>query len=816
MNRRNTILLLAILLLIIGKANAQTFWFENWTGTTCAKLCTTYSGPNGTWTTVATGANGASANEWYYSYTEQGMGRGQCGSAAGTKATAHIGNVSSSPAAFLFCPAGDCGAAYDASSGADNTNTEIESPVINCTGKTGITLSFNYIMGGQAGADYASVNYYNGTVWALLVNPPMTTTCTGGQGKWAYYSIALPASANNNANVQIAFNWQNNADNSGNDPSFAVDSIQLSVTVPTKPVANFVASDSTICVGDTVYFTDKSTNSPTSWKWTFTGGTPPTSIIQNPKVVYTTPGAFTVKLVVKNGSGSDSLTKISYINVVAKPTVTLSGNTTICPGSSTVITATGGGTYAWSPATNLTCTNCPNPTASPAATTTYSLAVSNGTCVKDTTVTITVNPTPTVSVSPSSATICTSGGGTILTASGATTYTWKPATGLTCTNCTTTTANPATTTTYTLIGASAAGCKDSVTVVVTVASSITAVITGKDSVCKGSSTTLTASGGATYTWAPATGLSATNTAVVTATPATTTTYTVIATSGSCSAKDSVVVKVDPLPVVTLTAAPSLSICNGSSATLTAAGGSTYLWSTTATTSGITVSPATTTTYSVTVKNTSGCQVDTSMTVTVNPIPTVTVSPASASICTGGGGASLTAGGASTYTWKPATGLSCTNCSITNANPASTTTYTVVGTSVAGCKDSTTVTITVTGSISVTISGKDSVCAGGFTTITTSGGTTYAWSPGTGLNCTNCSVTTITPASTTTYTISVTNASGCNKDTTLVITVVPIPVVTVTPANPAICKGNNVSLTASGATTYAWSPSAGLTCTNCIN
>ena len=83
------------------------------------------------------------------------------------------------------------------------------------------------------------------------------------------------------------------------------------------PVADFTVSDSDICQGTTVSFTDNSSNSPTSWSWEFTGGTPSISTSQNPTVTYNTPGTYKVKLTVANDSGNDVMTKLAYIQVNA-------------------------------------------------------------------------------------------------------------------------------------------------------------------------------------------------------------------------------------------------------------------------------------------------------------------------------------------------------------------------------------------------------------------------------------------------------------------------------------------------------------------
>ncbi|MEI8253912.1 MAG: hypothetical protein WCG25_09525, partial [bacterium] len=89
--------------------------------------------------------------------------------------------------------------------------------------------------------------------------------------------------------------------------------------------------------------------------------------------------------------------------------------------------------------------------------------------------------------------------------------------------------------------------------------------------------------------------------------------------------------VNPTPNGTVT--PSQSICVGTTATLTATGGTNYLWSTGSTAASITVNPSNTTTYFVTITGSNGCSMTLNSTVTVNPIPNGTVTP-SQSICAG--------------------------------------------------------------------------------------------------------------------------------------------------------------------------------------
>ncbi len=89
----------------------------------------------------------------------------------------------------------------------------------------------------------------------------------------------------------------------------------ITVNAAPAPVANFSANVTTINAGQTVNFTDLSTNSATSWAWTFAGGTPASSTSQNPSVTYNTAGNYSVSLTVTNASGFSNETKLNYITV---------------------------------------------------------------------------------------------------------------------------------------------------------------------------------------------------------------------------------------------------------------------------------------------------------------------------------------------------------------------------------------------------------------------------------------------------------------------------------------------------------------------
>ena len=102
--------------------------------------------------------------------------------------------------------------------------------------------------------------------------------------------------------------------NNGTDSILKIDYITVN-PVTNPPVADFEANQTTITVGETVSFTDLSTNLPDSWYWEFEGGTPSSSTDQNPTVTYNTPGDFTVTLTATNSYGSNTITKTNYITV---------------------------------------------------------------------------------------------------------------------------------------------------------------------------------------------------------------------------------------------------------------------------------------------------------------------------------------------------------------------------------------------------------------------------------------------------------------------------------------------------------------------
>ncbi len=584
--------------------------------------------------------------------------------------------------------------------------------------------------------------------------------------------------------------------------------------------AGFTASVTSLCPGKTVQFTDTSVTlvgTILNRVWDFGDGT--TATTANPVKTYTTPGTYTVKLRLSNGSCTDSLTQT--ITVFPSLAQSVSANATMCPGASASLSSSGAASYVWSPGATLSCTTCAAPVATPTATTTYTVVATAANGCSDTDqVTVVVAPHPAVSAGPDVA-ICT-GASASLAASGAATYVWDAASTLSCISCAAPAATPTSTTSYVVTGTSAAGCTAKDTVVVTVNAGMVLATNGPSKViCAGNTVGLNVSGATSYTWSPAVGLSCTNCANPTASPANTTTYTVTGNgtgANACPGAATVTVTVNPLPVVSAAPNPA-AICAGAAAPLTAGGATSYSWSpatglSCTTCANPTATPASTTSYTVTGTDAAGCAATATIPVTVHPLPVVTATASQNNPCAGTV-VTLTAGGAATYVWSPATGLSCTTCASPTTTAATNATYTVTGTTAAGCTATATVAINVNPLPALTTT-PVSICAGGSAPLAVSGAATYVWSPATGLSCTSCASPVASPATTTTYTVTGTNAAGCTASQTLVVTVNPLPALNVSPNPAAVCAGASVALTATGAASYSWSPATGLSCTTCAN
>jgi len=373
--------------------------------------------------------------------------------------------------------------------------------------------------------------------------------------------------------------------------------------------------------------------------------------------------------------------------------------------------------------------------------------------------------------------------------------------------------------TYTLTVTDDQGCSATQTVTVgTTGGPSIALVSNTDVTCNGlsnGSATVSGSGGTgslTYSWSPGSLTGTSQTAL----PANN--YTVTVTdAGGCS--NSLQVVINEPSVLSLTQGTIIPANCGASdggASVIASGGSgtyTYLWSPAGGTGSV-ASNIPGGSYTVTATDQNSCSASVSLIVNTLGGPTVSISGQTDVTCNGGtdGTISVTATGgtgALTYAWSPTGGNAAT------ATGLSAGTYTVSVTDEAGCIGSAIATITqpIILSVSSNVTAADCGSSNGAISVNASGGTgpyTYSWSPSTG---TSSSISGLTPGS---YTVTVMDASGCTVSNTSTVVVMGTLSLGISPGTAVLDPGQTVMLTASGATTYTWSPATDLSCADCAS
>ena len=313
--------------------------------------------------------------------------------------------------------------------------------------------------------------------------------------------------------------------------------------------------------------------------------------------------------------GLCAVTDSASVLVDSIPTLTIA-NDTICQGSQgslTGVPSLTGGTYSWAPGNFATA----GISISPAITTSYKLTYTLAGCVAIDSALVVVDPMPVLTMTGDSICIGNPGQVSVSSSVAGSTYLWNTG-DVTATVA----ASPASTTTYT-VTATAALCTASGSATITVLPLPLVSVIG-DTVCSGTPVHLTATpsyGTGTYNWAP----SGNQTQNITVSPTATTTYTVTFTIAGCGiAIDSAMVKVYQIPIVTTT---DTAFCNGFSGQISATPsipGGTYLWAPGGgNTAAITVSPQTTSTYTVTY-TVNGCSTTGNAIATVHQNPVVQV------------------------------------------------------------------------------------------------------------------------------------------------------------------------------------------------
>jgi gliding motility-associated-like protein len=579
---------------------------------------------------------------------------------------------------------------------------------------------------------------------------------------------------------------------SGTSPG-CTSTASTTVVVNPAPLVNG-GPNQTVCQGNQITLTASGATTY-SWSPAATNGVP------------FTPPLGTTNYVVTGTSLGCSATATVVVTVNANPTVDAGLDQTICATQGVTLNATAnlGSAISWS-------NGLPNgfPFA-PANTQTYTAtATSPAGCTATDQVVVTVNPLPTVSAGPDQV-IC-AGDAVTLTGSGAVSYSWNN--GVT----NGVVFNPTTTTTYTVTGTSALNCTATDQAVVTVNPLPTPVISGPTAYCANTPPTLsTTTAFSSYAWSTGavtptiTGSAANNPITVTVT-----------NSFNCTATSAPFNLVENPVVVTNS---SVSICQGQS---------TLIHGISQSTAGV---------YTGNFTTSLGCDSTSNVTLVILSLPPVDAGP-DQTVCAGNS-VTLTATGAATYSWDNgvSNGVAFT--------PGATTTYTVTGTSAQNCTATDQVVVTVNPLPTPVITGPLTYCANVPPTLATS--TTfnsYAWSSGestatitgaavnnpitvTVTNSFNCSATsapvnlTVLPTIVTNSSVSICqgqsvlihgvlqsnagvytgnflNVQGCDSTSNVTLVILSLPPVDAGAAIE-VCENELVTLTATGANSYVWSP-----------
>ncbi|MES1220268.1 MAG: gliding motility-associated C-terminal domain-containing protein, partial [Bacteroidota bacterium] len=293
------------------------------------------------------------------------------------------------------------------------------------------------------------------------------------------------------------------------------------------------------------------------------------------------------------------------------------------------------------------------------------------------------------------------------------------------------------------------------------------VKTGNDTlVCANSPVPLFAVGSLNYVWNPANGLNNPSTANPTAVTSTSTQYIVTGTSANgCTAKDTVNVSVIPAPVINKSA--DIAICKNSSTQLFVSGGISYSWSPqtgldNSFISNPVASPASSSTYVVTVTDVNNCTNKDSIKVTIRPDPVFSVNE-NENICSGGS-INLKATGGNQYSWQPQESLDNPFIPAPSATPANTTNYSVlIKDTVCGGSATLATTITVLPAPLVKANKSNDIdCSVGSSQLSATGAVQYEWLPAASLNNTGIANPVATPVIPTEYVVKGTNNSGCSS------------------------------------------------------
>ncbi len=565
-------------------------------------------------------------------------------------------------------------------------------PTINAAGNYDLTVTS--AQGCSAGPSPVTVTQ-NTTAPTPSASNSTTLTCLtttgtvigtgGGTYIWSGPGItAGAATANPTINLPGTYNLTVTAANGCT--ATANTSVTQNTVIPSTTASN---SSTLTCTTTTVSLIGGPA-AGVSYQWSgagFSGGTTSQNAVANAAGIYTL-------LATSLTNGCTKTATTSLTQNVTPPAPTASNSSTLtCSTTTAMLSGTGGGTYTWSGPSIAAGGATANPIINaPGCYTLIVTSAVNG-CTATASSCITQNTTsPTSNAGLSQSLTCASPtvtlNGTSVPSSCTPVWTGGVASGSNSFNATASSAGD-----YTLTVTNPAnGCSATDVVQVTANASIPTITISVSNTLTCANTTATTSASSSaalpnYLWSGPSVVSGGTTANAIVDQPGNYTITVTDIPTGCSATSNINVTQDiTLPSVTIISSPPV-ICSGNSSTLTANGALTYTWSTTQNTTSISVSPGTTSSYTVSGTGTNGCVNSAIETITVNATPTLAIT-GNTNICNGST-STLTGSGATSYTWD--SGANTTTISVT---PTITTTYTLTGDNGNGCSNSLPVTVSI--------------------------------------------------------------------------------------------------------------------------
>ena len=620
----------------------------------------------------------------------------------------------------------------------------------------------------------------------------------GSDYRWGDYSgVAVDPTDNS---FWAAGEWAN----TGNLWSTQIVHVGTSAPVTVPPVANFQANTTTSTCSGIISFTDLSTNTPTSWLWTFGDGS--TSTVQNPTHTYIASGTFTVSLKATNAYGNNTKTSTNYITITL-PAGPVAVGASHCGSGTFSLSATTTNPVKWYDSTG-TLVSTANPFVTPTLTHTTTYYVGDSVIA------------PSYHAGPLTNTAVGTGGGYINTTYGLnfdilkagtlqSVYLYAQAAGsitIQLSNSGGTVVSSAT------VNVVAGGQRVTLNFPLTVSTANVLNFTGTPSLYRNNA-------GAVYPYTDADGIvSITGNNAGTVPAYYYWFYDWIVKEGDCNSQTTAVTATVTAGVTTGTPTATNVACNGAttgSATITPTGGTptyTYNWNngqTTATLTGVGAG-----TYTVSVHDASSCSGTASVTITQPTAINISVTKTNSGCGAPNGTATATVTGGTTayaYHWSNAA----TTASLTGLAAA---TYTLTVTDAHSCTASSSAVISSSASLNLTTTPSAGNCSGGATggaSVTVNGGTapfTYHWNNGT----TTAAIANVSPG---TYLVTVTDNGGCSGTASAVVTTSAALTLSASATSIACFNANNgaasVSVT-SGTSPYQYAWNTGATTTALTN